>query len=82
MEQDLAKMKEKLEYYEKQKKKRNQYCYNYRNNHLEEMKEKAKQYAKKYYEMKKNDPEYLEKKRISSLKSLHKKKEKDSCIVV
>ena len=39
------------------------------------MKEKERTYAKKYYEMHKSDPEYLERKRISSLKSLHKKKE-------
>ena len=77
MEEDLAKMKENLEYYEKQKKKRNQNCYNYRNKHLDEMREKAKIYAKKYYDARRTDPIYLEKKRISALKSIHKKKQQE-----
>ena len=75
---NLGELLEKIEYYELKEKQRkqqhNQYCYNYRNKHLEEMKSYAKKKAKEYYDMKKNDPDYLEKKRISSLKSLHNKK--------
>ena len=76
---DLEKLKEKLAFYEnlyeKQKKKRNQHCYNYRSKHLDEVREYAKKKAKEYYDLKKNDPLFMEKKRVSALKSIHKKKQ-------
>ena len=77
--EDVGKLKEKLAFYEnlyeKQKKKRNQNCYKYRAKHLDEVREYAKKKAKEYYDLKKNDPLFMEKKRVSALKSIHKKKQ-------
>lgn len=77
--EDVAKLKEKLAFYEtlyeNQKKKRNQHCYNYRSKHLDEVREYAKKKAKEYYDLKKDDPIFKEKKRLSALKSIHKKKQ-------
>ena len=79
--EDVAKLKDKLVYYENlyenQKKKRNQSCYKYRINHLDEMREYAKKKAKEYYDARKNDPIFKEKKRVSALKSIHKKKQQE-----